>query len=129
MPAAIVLDPDAFALGRLPKVGRAGEHGSEHETEEWCEAREEVRVEGGKDLAGGPVSVGGLEESIGIGGRRNLGDLDRDMGETYVHRSSHCRGLNGTLAGGIPAIFFPRREDELGVRVCSYELGDERAGW
>lgn len=44
MPAAVVLDPDAFALGRLPEVGRAWEQGSEHEAEEGCEAREEMGV-------------------------------------------------------------------------------------
>lgn len=49
--------------------------------------------------------------------------------ETYVHRSSRCRGLNGALAGCIPAVFLPRREYELDIGVCSKELGDERAGW
>lgn len=46
-----------------------------------------------------------------------------------MHRSTHCRGLNGALAGCIPAIFLPRREDELGVGVCGYELRDEGGGW
>ena len=50
------------------------------------------------------------------------------MDETYVHRSSHCRALYGALAGGIPAVFLPRREDELGVRIRSYEFRDEGAG-
>lgn len=51
------------------------------------------------------------------------------MGQTYVYRSSGCRGLNGALAGRIPAIFFPRREDELRVGVRSYEFRNECAGW
>ena len=56
-----------------------------------------------------------------------IGDEVRDI--SYVYRSSHCRGLNSALAGCIPAVFVPRREDELGVRVCSYELRDECGGW
>ena len=52
-----------------------------------------------------------------------------EVRETYVHRSIYCRGLYGALAGGIPAIFLPRREDKLGVGVCSYELRDECRGW
>lgn len=44
MSAAVVLDPDAFALGRLREVRRAGEHGSEHQAEERDEAREEVGI-------------------------------------------------------------------------------------
>ena len=76
------------------------------------------------------VSCG--SQSVGNWGwrtrRETEGFTGRDKGGTDVDRSGHGRGLNGALAGGIPAVFLARREDELGVRVCGYEFGDEGAG-
>ena len=60
--------------------------------------------------------------------RSHLEILDRGTSETYVNRSSHCCCLNGALVGCAPVIFLPLREDQLGVGICIYELGDECAG-
>lgn len=59
----------------------------------------------------------------------NFEPFDRIVGETYAHCWTTIRGLNGALAGCVPAVFLPLGEDELGVGVCSYKLGSECAGW
>lgn len=68
-----------------------------------------------------------LRTHTGLGGMAE--SFDRIVGETYAHRRTEGRGLNGALAGCVPAILLPLREDELDVRVRSYKLGNECAGW